>query len=285
VPRRHRRGGRPPLVTLSSDLGAAYAAQMKAVLARRLGPERWVDLAHDLRPHAISEAGFLVRSMAERFPPGTVHVVVVDPGVGGRRAPVAVACRDGSCLVGPDNGVLAPLASALGGGTAYRIDPSRLGAAPRVGTTFDGRDVFAPAAVLLASGRSPSSIGTRIRLRRAALARPRRVPGGATGTVVHVDRFGNLITDVPTGWLPPKTRQLHVRLGGRAAELPLVKSYEEGGDRRLVALGSSFGTLELAVARSSAAEQRRVASGAAVRFAWDDPRRRRVRRNGKYRPT
>jgi S-adenosyl-L-methionine hydrolase (adenosine-forming) len=261
-------------VTLSSDLGAAYAAQMKAVLAHELPPGRVVDLSHDLTPHDVREAGFVVRAMAERFPSGWVHVVVVDPGVGGARAPVAVACRDGSVLVGPDNGVLVPLAEALGGGKAYRIERARLRAGRRVGTTFDGRDLFAPAAARLATGATPRSLGPPTSLSRPHALGARRTADGATGSVVHIDRFGNLITDVPTRWVRRGTARVRLRLGGRTQPLPLARSYEGAGRGRPAALGSSFGTLEVAVAGGRAADRFRAAVGARVRFAWTRPRAR-----------
>jgi S-adenosyl-L-methionine hydrolase (adenosine-forming) len=268
------------LVTLSSDLGSAYAAQMKAVLARTVAPGHVLDLAHDLRRHAVAEAAFVVRAMAARFPAGTVHVVVVDPGVGGRRAPLAVACRDGSALVGPDNGVLVPLAEALGGGTAYRIDPSRLRAPPRIGTTFDGRDLFAPAAATLAGGGRPRQLGSPVRMARLDGPAPRRRSRGAVGSVVHVDHFGNLITDVPSGWVPAGTRQFQFASGRRRRTVPWVTSYEEAGPGRLAALGSSFGTVELAVGEGSAADRLGTQAGASVRFGWPTPRHRPERRKG-----
>ena len=268
MPSRPLRRGALRLVTLASDLGAAYAAQMKAVLLRRLPPGSIVDLAHDLRPHELREAAFVVRAMAERFPPGSVHLVVVDPGVGGARAPVVVECRDRSVLVGPDNGVLVPLADALGGGTAYRIDSTRLLHGPRVGTTFDGRDVFAPAAAAVASGTPPRRLGPRTALHRLASALPRRTRSGAVGAVAHVDRFGNLITDVPTDWVPPGTVALDVTIGRAHARVPFVTSYEHAGPGRAVALGSSFGTLELAVTLGRASDRWRVSVGSRLTFRW-----------------
>jgi len=268
-------------VTLSTDLGSAYAAQMKAVLAHRLPPGWVVDLTHDLRPHAVEEAAFVVRAMAERFPAGSVHVVVVDPGVGGRRAPVAVECRDGSALVGPDNGVLIPLAEALGGGRAYRIDPTRLGTSARLGTTFDGRDIFAPAAAHLARGASPDALGPPTTLARPRANPARRVAGGGVGAIAHVDRFGNLVTDVPTDWVPPGVATLGVRVAGARRQLPFVTSYEAGGRGRLVALGSSFGSLELAVVEGRAVDRLGAAVGAPVRFLWRKPPPRPGRRNRK----
>ena len=268
-------------MTLSTDLGSAYAAQMKAVLAHHLLPGRIVDLTHDLHPHGVEEAAFVVRAMAERFPAGSVHVVVVDPGVGGRRHPVAVACKDGSVLVGPDNGVLIPLAEALGGGRAYLIDPTRLGASARIGTTFDGRDIFAPAAARLARGVSPGDLG-----RPTTLVRPRAIParrreGGGEGSIAHIDRFGNLVTDVPTAWVPTGVATVGVRLGRTRRQLPFVTSYEAGGRGRLVLLGSSFGSLELAVVEGRAVDRLGAGVGAPVRFLWRIPPPRPGRRNRK----
>ncbi|HYB62990.1 MAG TPA: SAM-dependent chlorinase/fluorinase [Thermoplasmata archaeon] len=268
MPSRPRRPGAFRLVTLASDLGAAYAAQIKAVLLRRLPPGSVVDLTHDLRPHDLREAAFVVRAMAERFPSGSVHLVVVDPGVGGVRAPVVVDCRDRSVLVGPDNGVLFPLAEALGGGTAYRIDPARLLRSPRVGTTFDGRDVFAPAAAAVASGTAPRRLGPRTTLHRLPSALPRRTRAGALGAVAHVDRFGNLITDVPASWVPPGTVALDVTIGRAHARVPFGSSYEHAGRGRAVALGSSFGTLELAVNLGRASDRWPAPVGTRLRFRW-----------------
>jgi S-adenosyl-L-methionine hydrolase (adenosine-forming) len=277
--RRRRRPAR--LVTLASDLGSAYAAQMKAVLHGAVADARLVDLTHDLRPHAVAEAAFVLRPTLERWPAGAVHVVVVDPGVGGRRQPVAVACRDGSVFVGPDNGVLGPLVDAHGGGLAYRIDPARLRARPRVGTTFDGRDIFAPAAALLATGLPPHRLGPPTDLARPRFRLPRRGSRGADGSIAHIDRFGNVVTDVPTDWLPEEVPDLAVRLGRTWRRLPRRRSYEDAGPGRLFVLGSSFGTLELAVAGGRAADRLRTRLGARVRFAWGARRGLPARRNRK----
>jgi len=268
VPPRTKGGAR--LVTLSSDVGAAYAAQMKAVLARSLPPGRFLDLSHELPVHEIREAAFVVRAMARGFPAGTVHVVVVDPGVGGPRAPLVVATRDGSRLVGPDNGVLGPLAEALGGGAAHRIDPGRLTAArPRVGTTFDGRDLFAPAAALLAVGTPPARLGPRVAMRDLRLAEAHRTATGALGEIVHRDHFGNLITNVPSSWVPRGTDGMRVRLAGRPVRsLPWATSYEALGRGCPGALASSFGTVELAVAQGRADERLRAGVGVRLRLEW-----------------
>ncbi|MGA9839159.1 MAG: SAM-dependent chlorinase/fluorinase [Thermoplasmata archaeon] len=263
-----RRSG-PRLITLTSDIGSAYAAQMKGVLARRRPPGTVIDLAHDLRPHAIPEAAFLLRAMAVGFPPGTVHVAVVDPGVGGRRLPIVVECTDGSTVVGPDNGVLIPLADALGRGKAYHIEPDRLGAQPRVGATFDGRDLFAPAAALLAEGVRGDRLGRSVRPHRYAVPFARRIRGGARGEVVHEDRFGNLVTNIPTEWVASGTVRVALRIvGGAPRTAPFAASYEELGRGRLGCLGSSFGLIEVAVREGSAARRLRGAVGCTIELGW-----------------
>ncbi len=255
------------LVTLTSDLGWAYAAQMKGALLRAAPSLTLVDLTHDLPRHRIPEAAFVLRAMATSFPPGTVHVAVVDPGVGGRRAPIAVRCGDGSVLIGPDNGVLGPLATRLGRPVGYRIDPGRLAGPGRVGTTFDGRDLFAPAAARIASGTPLERLGRRAEFSQGSLPEPHRSGDRLAGEVVHVDHFGNLITNVPTAWVATTAPAVHVAVGrGRRRAVRWVVSYEELGRGRLGALGSSFGTVEIAVAEGNAARRLRATTGTPVRL-------------------
>lgn len=259
-----RRTGRR-LLTLSTDIGWAYAAQMKAVLLRQLPAERIVDLAHDLPAHQVEPASFLLREMARRFPAGTVHLAVVDPGVGGRRAPIAVAVQDGSYLVGPDNGLLAPLAELLGVREVRTIRPR---ARARVGATFDGRDLFAPAAATLAAGGRFSDLGPRTTLYRPTRTPPRRGRSGLDGRLLWVDPFGNLITDLPSEWWPSGARRGRLEIGGRSFLLRPVRVYEELGPRTLGLLPSSFGLLEVAARQRPASVRTGAAPGDRVRIAF-----------------
>ena len=256
------------IVTLTSDVGAAYSAQMKAVLARSIDIGRVVELAHDLPAHGVAEAAFLLRAMARGFPPGTVHVAVVDPGVGGQRAALVIECADGSLLVGPDNGLLVPLAEALGHPRAYALAPRAGVNRGRVGTTFDGRDLFAPVAARLARGARPARLGRRVRPVRLSLPTARRTFEGGQGEVVHVDRFGNLITDLPTDWVPPGTERLRARLPGGRRIVPWVASYDALPPRSLGAIGSSFGTVELFVREGRAADRLSARTGTTVAIDW-----------------
>jgi S-adenosylmethionine hydrolase len=236
---------RPRWVTLTTDIGSVYAAQMKAVLFRSVPPERVVEISHEVAPHQIAEAAFLLEHIGPQFPAGTVHVAVVDPGVGGPRAPLAIACRDGSRLVGPDNGVLAPLARRLGGGSAVRLDPRRVGSPSRRSATFDGRDLFAPAAARLARGAAWRGLGGPTPFRALAAPAPVRTVGRLQGRVVHLDRFGNVITNLPTPWWPRSVRAGQLAIGRRRRAVRRVRTYGDLARHEVGLLGSSFGTLEV----------------------------------------
>ena len=274
MPRRAGRSAR--LLTLSSDIGPEYAAQVKAVLLRSVAPGRLCELTSSLPAHAIAEGAFLLRAMAERFPAGTVHLAIVDPGVGGRRAPIALACADGSVLVGPDNGLLYPLAERLGRPVAYRLVPGRGEPRERIGTTFDARDLFAPAAARIANGTPPARLGRPHRPLRFRLPVAQAVAGGARGAVLLVDHFGNVITNVPSGWVPRGTRRLVARLGRRRLRLPWGTSYEALGRGRCGAIGSSFGTVEIARAEGRAADSVGGRAGAPETQARSESRPRRI---------
>ncbi len=263
--------GRRRLLTLSTDLGAEYSAQVKAVLLRSVDPAQIVELTSGLPAHGIAESAFVLRAIAAGFPAGTVHLAVVDPGVGGRRRPIAIQCRDGSAVVGPDNGLLYPLAEALGIGRTVRLDPAQGGGRARVGTTFDARDLFAPAAARLARGAPLRSLGEEVAPTEYRIPTARRAPSGADGQVVHVDRFGNAISNVPSEWAPNDRRPVTVSFGRNRRVLPRATSYESIGRGRWGVLGSSFGTLEVAVAEGRASDRGRIAVGAPIRFRW--PRR------------
>jgi S-adenosyl-L-methionine hydrolase (adenosine-forming) len=273
---------RPALITLTSDVGWAYAAQMKAVLSRYVPLARVVDLAHDLAPHRIDEAGFLLEAMAREFPRGTVHVVVVDPGVGGNRRALAIECRDGTRLLGPDNGVLMPLARRLGVRRSFALDPNRIVRRGRVGTTFDGRDLFAPAAGRLARGERLERLGHPARPIPYRLPVARASGSRSRGSILHIDRFGNLITNVRSSWVPRSTQKIRIRLGRRPPQtVPWVRSYQMLGRKRLGALGSSFGRIELAVAEGNASRRLHAKVGDAVELSKSRTKLRSSARDGK----
>lgn len=258
-----------PLVTLTTDVGEVYAAQMKAVLYRRLPAGTVVDLSHSLPAHGVEEGAFLLLHMARRFPRGTIHVAVVDPGVGGERAPLGIATGEGSFLVGPDNGLLWPLASDLGSPHAVRLDPARIAESGSVAPTFAGRDLFAPAASLLASGTSLEFLGSPIEPRRYDIPAAQIGPGLAEGLVLHIDRFGNIITNVPTPEAPPVGSRVAFRVGnGPSRRTARQQTYEELAPGGFGVLGSSFGYLEISRRERPAALSLRARVGDRVRLTW-----------------
>jgi len=179
------------IITLTTDFGTSdgYVGAMKGVIARIAGSRpapAVVDLAHDIPPGDIAHAAWVVATSTIEFPHGSIHVVVVDPGVGGARRGVVLRAR-GRWYVGPDNGVFAYVAERAS--EAYAIENERF-RAEHVSRTFHGRDVFARTAAAIASGEDPATAGPRIELAGRLPWGPREL---RTGRVVHIERFGNLI--------------------------------------------------------------------------------------------
>jgi S-adenosylmethionine hydrolase len=230
---------------LTTDFGTrdGYVGAMKGVLAREAPDAVVVDVAHDVPRHDIAHAAWVVATACREFPSGSVHVVVVDPGVGGARRGVVVACG-GSWYVGPDNGVFA----YLGEVSAWQLPVAEHVVSP----TFHGRDVFAPAAARLARGESVG--GDRVALAGVLPWGARRA---GTGRVVHVDRYGNLVSD-----LPAAEAGARVSIAGRT--LAVQTTYENVGVGEVVAYVGSAGTVEIAVREGRADTTLRLARGADV---------------------
>lgn len=250
-----------PLVTLTTDFGTAdgYVGAMKGVILRLAPGTRIVDITHDVPPQDVQAGAYILFQAAREFPPGTIHVAVVDPGVGGKRREVIV--DDGKFRwVGPDNGLFSLSCPNVRSGFQIAAPTFR---APVVAPTFHGRDIFAPAAARLAAGAFPSEAGPRVLLEGSLGGRPLLMSHGGrqiTGHVVHVDRFGNLITNIPADSLP---RQATVRIG--TAEIPVISlMFAAVPKGQLVAYIGSSDTLEIAVRDDSAATVFSLGRGEAV---------------------
>jgi S-adenosylmethionine hydrolase len=254
------------VVTLTTDFGLKdpFVGVMKGQLLVRHPAIRIVDLTHDVLAHWPAEAGFWLARSFRYFPAGTVHVAVVDPGVGSARDIAAVE-GEGHLFLAPDNGLLAGVIESAAGVTLRRVESRVLGeiGIGTVSATFHGRDVFAPLAAELAAGRlQPADLGPRVpELIPGWLEEPTVGSGQVTGTVVTVDHFGNLITNIDASFLAALS-QPAVRLAGR--ELPLRKTYSNVRPGEYLALVNSFGVLEIARAEGSAAEGLGLARGAPV---------------------
>jgi len=186
------------IISLLSDFGLRdpYVAEMKAVILSIHPEARIVDVSHEIKKFNIRMGAFVLASAAPYFPEGTVHMAVVDPGVGTKRRPILVETKR-AFYVGPDNGLLMLAAGKEGIRHVYVLSNSRF-MLPRVSMTFHGRDVFAPAAAHLARGAcKPSDFGDKTRdYVVPRFAKPRLTKGVLVGEVLHVDDFGNVITNV-----------------------------------------------------------------------------------------
>jgi S-adenosylmethionine hydrolase len=242
-------------VTLLTDFGTAdgYVAAMKGVLATRAPGALLEDMGHELPRGNVHHAAWTFGRFWQRFPPGTVHLVVVDPGVGTDRAAMAVEAA-GILAVGPDNGVFTPIFRS---GHPWRA--ARLPIPDDASMSFHGRDVFAPAAAELAAGAALDSLGPRLD-EPVMLPEPDSPPG--EGTVQVVDRFGNLITDIDGAALADAEE---VEIGGR--RVAVAATYGAVAPGSLLALVGSDGTVEVAARDASAAAVLKVGVGAPVRIA------------------
>lgn len=259
-----------PLVTFLSDFGQDdwFVGVVHGVLAATAPGVTIVDLNHAVPPGDVARGAFLLEAASGDFPPGTVHLAVVDPGVGTARRALAVAAR-GQYFVGPDNGLLEWALDAPGA-EAHALTEERWFRRP-VSRTFHGRDVFAPVAAHLARGVALREFGPRIEDPvRLARSRPRRDGEGLEGAVVFIDRFGNALTNLVEESLReafggcPDT-DLVVTLPGREIR-GLARSYGDAPVGTLVAILGSSGRLELAQVGGDAAERLGIGVGDPVRI-------------------
>ncbi len=241
------------VVTLLTDFGTAdgYVAALKGVLASAAPDVRVDDAGHDLPRGEVAHASWALSRFWDRYPVGTVHVVVVDPGVGTSRRAVAVEAG-GRFGVGPDNGVFTRVLRMASSWRAVVLQvPSD------ACTTFHGRDVFAPAGARLAAGVALEELGTPV---EALHLLPEPSSGSGRGSVQTVDRFGNLVTDIPSEALQPDAE---VEIGGR--KIQCARTYGDVAPGALVAVVGSDGTVEVAVRDGSASSALGVGVGAVVR--------------------
>lgn len=255
------------ILTLTTDFGpqGPFVAVMKGRILGRYAAARIVDITHDVLPHWPAEAGFWLEKSYGYFPVGTVHVAVVDPGVGTQRNIVIVEAQ-GHVFLAPDNGLLAPLVEhASAPKTVYRLDPQRLGrfdlGVPSA--TFHGRDLFAPVAAELAAGRClPAELGPSTEeLIPSWLDPPLDTGRQVTGVVITIDHFGNLITNIE-GARAQRFRAPIVRTGNH--EFPLRRTYGDARPGDYLALVNSLNVVEIARAEQNAAEGLGVGRGAPV---------------------
>jgi S-adenosyl-L-methionine hydrolase (adenosine-forming) len=246
------------IVTLLTDFGTtdSYVAEVKGVLLSRAPTAILVDVSHGVPPGDIRSAAYILGRTWHRFPPGTVHLVVTDPGVGTSRAALALSAQ-GHCFVGPDNGVFTAVLHDAEVEAVVLSTPT--GASP----TFHGRDLFAPAAAALAGGVALSELGQRFAgiPVRLAYTPPHYEGKSVVGEIVYVDRFGSLITNLTSELVPP-----YATLEVEELDIgPLKLTYNDVAPGGLLAYVGSGGAIEIAVRNGSAARRLGVGIGGRVR--------------------
>jgi S-adenosylmethionine hydrolase len=251
-----------PVVTLLSDFGTAdgFAAAMKGVILGIAPDVQLLDATHDIAPADVEAAAWALSQYWALYAPGTVHLAVVDPGVGSARRALAVAA-DGRYLVAPDNGLVTRVLQAASSWRCVEVT-ERAYMRPRPSSTFHGRDVFAPVAGHLASGVALERLGPPVEEPcLLSIDPPHRRDEEIEGCVVHIDRFGNLITDIPGAWVDSSWvfEVAGRELGG------LRRTYSDVGVGEAAVVIGSAGTVEIAARDESAAKRYGVARGDAVR--------------------
>ena len=244
----------PPVVTLLTDFGTAdsYVAEMKAALLGIVPHATLVDVTHEVAPGDVRAALYLLDRSWRHFAPGTVHLTVVDPGVGTARRALAAAARQHFFVV-PDNGLLTPL---LEGARVVELPVPASASA-----TFHGRDVLAPAAGRLANGEPLAALGRPVEdAHRIPLPAPRRDGEVVLGEVIYVDRFGTLVTNIPADTLPPVRSVLAAGHGAAWG-----RTFGDVPAGALVAYPGSGGTVEVALRNGSASKAVGMGVGAEIR--------------------
>jgi len=260
-----------PLVTLITDFGLTdeYVGVVKGVIHCHNPALRIVDISHLIPPQNISSASHLLTRSYSYFPPGSVHLVIVDPGVGSDRPLLAIHSA-GYFFVGPDNGIFTPILNGAKPPVVHRITEADL-FLPTVSATFHGRDIMAPVAAQLATGLPIGRVGPPVLPQDCLLSGPGPcavIDDVLHGEITHVDRFGNLCTNISRSDVQELAggQVLSVQIGQEAKllHIPLVSSYVGQGKNGLLALYDSHNFLEIAVNRGNAAQRLQAATGSKV---------------------
>jgi S-adenosyl-L-methionine hydrolase (adenosine-forming) len=260
-----------PIITLTTDFGpsAPYVAAMKGALLSVNSEARVIDLSHSIPPQDLRYTSFFLKHSLRFFPEGTIHVVVVDPGVGTSRAILCVELEGHKLLV-PDNGCWTEWAAlSRSVPRVWQLTEKRWWR-PDVSPVFHGRDIFAPAAAHLSRGESPAQLGKpAASWHRLALPTPTLNQGHWEGEVLFTDEFGNLLTNLPgTALLQQGVPPLNITIAGVTVNR-VVRTYGEAETGELIALVSSSGNLELAVVQGSAAVRLGAGTGTPVTVRWN----------------
>jgi S-adenosyl-L-methionine hydrolase (adenosine-forming) len=253
----------PSIITLLTDFGTRdhYVASMKGVILSINPRCTLVDITHQVNPHDIKEAGFLLANSYSCFPKGTIHLCVVDPGVGGARMPILMIAGD-HFFVGPDNGLFTLMACREKVKRVIALTNPRF-FLPSLSATFHGRDIFAPVAAHLSRGVNPRAFGAKMNdWVKLDVGESARRGGRLRGEVIHVDVFGNLVTNVTEKALSDFTQghPFFIRVGRRTIR-GRRGGYWQGKPSELMGLIGSGGFLEISIREGNAQETLRLKKG------------------------
>jgi S-adenosyl-L-methionine hydrolase (adenosine-forming) len=264
-----RSRSRPPLAIIT-DFGCRdhYVGAMKGVIASIAPDTQVIDITHGVPPYSIVAGAIVLRESWRYFPPRTIFLAVIDPGVGTDRAPIAIDTRAGARFVGPDNGVLSLAASEAGIKRIVKLTSTRH-RLTSVSATFHGRDIFAPAAAHLSLGTPLASLGPSIRsIEKLELPRPVDSSRELRGEVIYVDGFGNLVTNIDRDRVAEfssfRHKSLSVRIEGGKAVIRIVDTYAALPKGAPLATFGSFGLLEIAIRDGNAAKHFSAGPGSSV---------------------
>ena len=260
----------PGIVTLITDFGwgGEYVGAMKGAILKVNDRCLVTDITHQISPQNILQAAHVLQNSYRFYPPGTVHVVVVDPGVGMERRAMALE-KEGWFFVGPDNGVFSGLLAGKGKAEAYEIVDREYGLRP-VSPTFHGRDIFAPAAGHLSLGLPPGKLGPRAEnLVRRDFPQPQETKKELGARILWADSFGNLLTNVPQKGFGRALAARSFQIKGKGWKIDrLSRTYGEGKPGQPMALFGSGGWLEISVNQGNALETLGLKPGEAISILW-----------------
>ncbi|MFQ5753854.1 MAG: S-adenosyl-l-methionine hydroxide adenosyltransferase family protein, partial [bacterium] len=241
------------IITLLTDFGYkdAFVGIMKGVILSLYPDANIVDISHEIEPQNISAGAFLINNSYKYFPSGTVHVIVIDPGVGSKRRILCVSAFDHFFLA-PDNGVLKYIYKDCSNIQVIEVS-NKVYFRSQISQTFHGRDIFAPVAAHLAKGIDASELGMVIDdYDRGTLPRLEEIPRGLRGEIIYIDQFGNLISNIPFNILK-KLRNNSLKISLKNCTISgLVNAYAQGKRDEAIALIGSSGYLEIAINSGSA---------------------------------
>jgi S-adenosylmethionine hydrolase len=251
------------VITLTTDFGSLYPASMKGVILSINSDATIVDISHSVTFSDIRAGAFAIYSTVRHFPAGTIHVGVIDPGVGSDRKAIIVKAGD-QWFVGPDNGLLIPAARLLGEIEIYDIMEN--GLSEHISSTFHGRDIFAPAAAYLSCGRDVLEFARRtddyVDMDFAGYTIEKQF---IEASIVYVDDFGNIITNIPGEKILDEI-ELGTALSVSGRQMPFMKTYSDVPKLGIVALIGSHGFFEISVNQGSASRLLHLANGNSIRI-------------------